>query len=255
MRFKRGVFVFLALILSSTLVSAAYLPPIRQVMSDVVQSFVDIFSPVFNALLGGGTGDTMLFEKILFFVILLCLVYISLGFIPLFEDQKWGRWIIAIIVPLIGVRFLDINWLLAVIMQYKILAIVLTGLLPFIIYFFFLHNVAGDYGVIRKVGWIFFIVVYLALWSTVADDVYGQIYFWTMVISLIFLLADGTIHRFYVNQEMKNAGLTDKWQHIGKLRKEISETIASMNAGHIPPRIGKRIISKKEKQIAWLLKH
>jgi len=236
-------------------VSAYYLPPVRQVVELTMRSFVDIFEPILQTFIGGDIESSLLFEKLLIFIILLCLVYVSIGFVPLFEDYKWGRWVVAIIVPLMGVRFLDTGWVLAIIIQYKVLAIALTGILPFVIYFFFLHNVSEESSVIRKIGWVFFIIIYLGLWATVENESYSSIYFWTMVASLLFMLFDGTIHRIYVNQEMKKAGSTDKWQHIAKLRRDISETNSDMRSGHIPERIGKRIIKKKERQIEWLLKH
>jgi hypothetical protein len=57
----------------------------------------------------------------------------------LFDDDKYKPvlWIIAIAVPLIGVRFLDIIWLNTIFIQYKLLAVALTAGLPFVVYFFF----------------------------------------------------------------------------------------------------------------------
>lgn len=256
MRTQHFAFIFFfTLILSVQFVSAYYLPPVREVVERVVQAFVDIFEPILQALFGrDGWNSYLLFEKLLLFIVLLGLVYIAIGWIPAFEDNKAVKWIIAIVIPLLGIRFLETGWLLAIMLQYQVLAIVLSSILPFIIYFFFLHNVSGDSSVIRKIGWIFFIVVYLGLWATVQNETYSTIYFWTMVVSLLFLLADQTIHRYYINQEMKRADSANKWEHTAKLRRDISDIQHDMGI-NIPERIAKRLIKKKQRKIEWFMKH
>jgi len=237
-------------------VSAYYLPSARTITESTVQAFVDIFEPILEAVFGGTSYSSYLvFEKLLLFLILLGVVYVAVGWIPMFEEQKFVRWIVAIIVPLLGVRFLDEGWLLTIILQYQVLAIVLTSILPFLIYFFFLQNVGSDYSSVRKIGWILFIVVYLGLWSTVENAAYSSIYFWTMVVSFVFLLFDGTIHNYYLNQQMKASGSRNRWEHIAKLRRDINELTNDIRLGNVPNRQGERIIKQKQKQIQWLMKH
>jgi hypothetical protein len=250
---KKCFLVLAVLVLFVQLASAYYLPSARTITESTVQAFVDVFEPILDAVFGGTSYSSyLLFEKLLLFLILLGIVYVAVGFVPMLEEQPFVRWIVAIIVPLLGVRFLEEGWLVTIILQYQVLAIALTSVLPFIIYFFFLQNVGTNYSSIRKIGWVLFIVVYLGLWSTVENAAYSSIYFWTMIVSLLFLLFDGTIHQYFLNQEMKAIGANSKWENIAKLRRDIQEL--NHDSG-IPERIAKRLVKQKERKIAGLMKH
>jgi len=98
--------------------------------------------------------------------------------------------------------------------------------LPFIIYMFFLHGVTES-TTARKIGWIFFIVIYFGLWSTNKSDNYAQIYFWTMLAALVFLLLDGTIHRAFERQKWKDSARDAVADRIADLDKEFGKISAS----------------------------
>jgi hypothetical protein len=183
------------------------------------------------------------------------MVYLVLGRIPLFEDQGKVRVVVAFIIPLIGVRFINYEWLNTILLSYQVLAIALTAVLPFIIYFFFVHETGQDSPAIRKIAWIFFILVYIGLWVTTEVESYGAVYFWTIVISIALLLFDGTIHDFYMKQKMKSVGSENKWGHIAKIKRDIDDIQKSINEGHLPQRAGEKIIKKKQKRIKWIMKN
>ena len=161
----------------------------------------------------------------------------------MFEDNKGVVWIISVIIPLLSVRFIDFAWLNTILMQYQILGIALTGILPFIIYLFFLHNVSES-TVVRKIGWIFFIVIYFGLWSTTEAETYGQIYFWTMFVALIFLLLDGTIHRAIERQRWKEAGKEPIYKRIA----DIDSQIGGLRGSALPERTKRKRIEELEKE-------
>lgn len=237
--------------------SAYYFPQFRDMTESFLQSMVDLFQPFLQAVLGGYEwGPDLLFERLLLFVLLVAIIFLILGNVPIFEDQgKRIRWLVAIIVPLIGIRFLDYAWLVTIITQYQVLTIVLTSIIPFILYFFFLYSAAGEYPGVRKIGWILFIVVYFGLWSTVNYEANSSVYFWTMVVALVFLTFDSTIYGYYEKQKMKAAGNINKWQHIANIRRDIDEIAKSISQGHIPSKDGERLIKKKQKQLKWITKH
>src|SRR3989344_1965015 len=241
-------FAVFALILTLSLVSAQYgYIDLRQGAEDVTQWITDIFGPFLSVLFGGVYGGGyLLFEKFALFVLLIAMVYVAVSKVPAFAEQKGVLWIISIIVPLLAVRFIDLAWLNTILMQYQILGIALTAILPFIIYLFFLHNIS-DSSTVRKIGWIFFIVIYFSLWSTSDIEIYGQVYFWTMILSLAFLLVDGTIHRWGMKEQLTASGAADKGEQIAELRKDIRETRQAASTGDIPQRIGDKIIKKKQK--------
>jgi len=222
---KRLVFFVVVIglmLVTPLLVSAQYSSIDLRGGSEQLIDLVTEFAEPFLQILLGGQDYTglLLFERFLVFILLVSVVYLSIGKVPVFEDQKVVIWIIAIIIPLLGIRFIDFVWLNTILISYQLLGIVMAGILPFIIYLFFLHNVSDEASV-RKIGWIFFIVVYFGLWATHDTESYTQIYFWTMLIALLFLLMDKTIHRWYSTQGMSKANRAAIYEKIGEFRQRI----------------------------------
>lgn len=215
------VILFISVLLINIVSAQAYLD-LRQGSEQVIEWTVDFAEPLLQVLLGGYdyTG-LLLFERFLVFILLLCIVYLSLKNISLFEDTPAVLWVVSLVVPLMAVRFINFEWLNTILITYQVLGIAIAGIFPFIIYFFFLHNIT-DSSTVRKIGWIFFIVIYFGLWSTNESDNYAQVYFWTMLIALVFLLMDGTIHRYFQKQKWKEAERDAVYKRIAELDKDIS---------------------------------
>lgn len=228
---------------------------LRQGSEQVIGLIVDFAEPFLQVLLGGEdyTG-LLLFERFLVFILILCVVYLALNNISVFEDNKAITWIIAVIVPLMAVRFINFEWLNTILISYQVLGIAIAGILPFIIYMFFLHSITES-STIRKIGWIFFIVIYFGLWATNESENYAQIYFWTMLIALVFLLLDGTIHRFFEKQRWKDAEKSAIYNRIAQIDKEI----ATIDKSGLDERIKKAEVKKlmrerknKEKMLRYI---
>ncbi len=244
---------FVSVLLNINLVSALDLRVGSEQLIDLV---IDFGEPFIKVILGGEdyTGF-LLFEKLLIFLILLGVIFIALKNVSIFEDNPPVLWLVSGIIPVLAVRFMDITWINTIIFQYTVLGIALAGILPFIIYLFFLHSVS-DNSTVRKIGWIFFIVVYFFLWATTENsETYGSVYFWTMLISLIFLLLDKTIHTAYMRQSLKQGGSENKYNHIMKLRRDIREAKDALQHSEISRSAANRLIKSKQKKIDWFLKH
>jgi hypothetical protein len=252
-----GIFVFACFVFALTLssVSAAPYSNFREISQGMIDFYVDIGEPILTALFGGGTWSGIyLFEKLLIFIIVLALVYLILGKFPLFEDQKGIRWIVAIIVPLLGVRYMDVSWVESIIGQYTFLAVIFTAIIPFLLYFFFIYNIAGDHGIIRKLGWLIFVGIYFGLWSGVSDSRAG-IYFWTFVAALVCLLGDNLIQKRYEaigryknDRALLNNDLTEMNNQIRKLEESIRLGTAA------DPKLTRYQINELRKHYKWTSK-
>ncbi|MBX4196238.1 hypothetical protein KW805_01480 [Candidatus Pacearchaeota archaeon] len=247
---KRGVYLsiglFVALVVSISF-SSAYIGygSFRFAVENIIQAWIDILEPILQAVLGGDTWTGyLLFEKLLIFVLLLSVIQLVLGRIPTFDKQKGVRWVVAVVVSLIGVRYLDFEWINTIVLQYQVLAVAITAFLPFVIYFFFLHSVLGEYGSVRKIGWILFIMVYFGLWNTADSSAHSDIYFWTMLVALLFLLFDGTIRRYWVTQRYKAAGASSVLHRIAQL----DQSISVISQSHLDAASKQREIDKLEKE-------
>lgn len=248
--------LFLALIFSISFVSAyGYLPSVRAGMDSIIRALVDIFEPILSALFGGyGWTSTLLFERFLIFILLVVVINLILGKIELTKDFPAVRWIIAIIVPLIGMRFIDYASLLSLINQYMVLAIILTAIVPFIIYFYFLYEVSGDHGILRKLGWLVFAGIYIGLWSTAGATSKGDIYFWTFIAALVCLLGDSIIYRRYRYLQLSKGDKTIKELEIAKINKDIQDTHALIRSGALSNEAGNKYIKKLMSERKWIMK-
>lgn len=248
-------FGFLSLFLIG-FVSAYSVLGLRDISQSVVDSYVDTFEPILQALFGGfGWTGLYLFERFLLFIVLVGIIHLSLRRVPFFDNAKGVRWIVAIVVPLIGIRFINYEQLTTIIFQYQVLAVALTVVLPFIIYFFFVHNVAGDYPIVRKVAWILFIAVYWGLWSTADSNTNSDIYFWVMVVAFTCLILDNYIHKTFLFKQIAKQDASFKWREIGNINTKIQELHRQINSAAIPARIGNREIIELERQKRILMRH
>ncbi|MSS74960.1 hypothetical protein EXS73_01980 [Candidatus Pacearchaeota archaeon] len=246
-------FFLLISLVSLSSVSAA--PDIRELSGSVAKAFVDIGEPLLQALFGHEWSGQLLFERFLLALVLVVLIYLILGKVPLFEGdgQQRIRMCIALIVPLIGMRYLDYAWLTSVLQQYALLALVLLALLPFLLYFYFLYEIAGDHGIIRKLGWLLFIALYAGLWSTAPTD-RADIYLWTTVLAFVCLLGDNLIFSRYELRKLMKADRRFKGREIARLRDEIHEIEGQIARASIDEREGRKMISDLQKHIHWLQK-
>lgn len=227
----------------------------REVVQSVIDAYVNVGEPILQALFGGfGWNGLYLFERLLLFILLISIVYLAVGRIPLFEEQRAIRWVIAIIVPLIGMRFVDFEWLNAIFLSYTILAIILTAVIPFLLIFFFIYNVGSDYGALRKIMWLLFIGIYAGLWTTsgIGNSV---IYGWTTVAAIACLVLDNTIMRRYRALQLAKG---ERWRlnaEVTRINEQIRELNDSLIAGTAHDRKATQSqIRDLERHKKWLLK-
>jgi len=225
---------------------------LRQGSEQIINWAVDIFEPFLQAILGGQDySGLLLFERLLVFIIIMSIVYVAIKNISVFEDYPTITILISAIVPLISVRYMDFVWLNTILISYQLMGIVVAGFLPFIIYLFFIHNLSEN-PTFRKIGWIFFIVVYFGLWATNETENYAQIYFWTMLIAFVFLLLDGTIHHYMEREKWREAGKEAIKKRIASLDKDIKDIRSSTS---LTDREKRRSIRKLEKEIRDMRRH
>lgn len=246
-----SLFLFNIFLLSIVSAYNGFSIDLRRGSEQVIDIVIDFAEPFLQIILGGEdyTG-LLLFERFLIFILLLSIIYLSLKNITIFEDTPIVLWIVSVIVPLVAIRFINFEWLNTILLSYQILGIAIAGILPFIIYLFFLHNITES-STARKIGWVFFIVLYFGLWSTNQSENYAQIYFWTMLVALVFLLLDGTIHRAFEKQKWKETGreaIEKRIIDVGEdLKKaEISEVLS--------PKEKRKIVKKDLEEIKRLRK-
>lgn len=236
---KKGFAAFLSFVASLAFVSAQYGSRfggdlganLNLGVHQLIYLIENFFGPVFAIILGG-YGD-LFFERILFLIVTFTVIYTVISRVGPFKDRKDERggkaiiWVITIAVSILSTRFLAESGLVeTILLPYTVLGVAITAVLPLIIYFMFVQSFKdATNSVIRKILWIFFIIVFVGLWDSRYQDLgaLSWIYFWTGFIAFLLLLFDGTIQRYFIKLERKELGDLNREQHLAKLYKELDE--------------------------------
>jgi len=180
----------------------------RGVVDATIEGLNDFFGPIFGALLGSNVYDEFLFARILLFFILLFLVRLALQQVPRLEDQKGIVWIVAIIVSILSVRFMsNSTFISAVLIPYGVLGIALTTILPFLIFFYFVHNTISS-GVGRRMAWFVYLIILAGIWLNRSDELAetaNLIYLAVFVLIIALLLFDKKVREYMALSDVRKA--------------------------------------------------
>src|SRR3989344_5047270 len=133
-------------------------------INDAIRGVTDVFEPVLRALFGNFGGEDFLFAKMLLGILLFVIINVVIKRLPMFRDNKSVSIIVALVISLLAIRFINENDLVnGILLPYGTLGVAITTLLPFFIFFYFLHDSQmGPFG--RRAGWFLFGVIFLVLW-------------------------------------------------------------------------------------------
>jgi len=213
--------LFISLILFSNFVSAFNFD-IGNIFQQSVQGVQDASRILISPFFGG--EDNLLFEKILLFLIIVSIIKVTLAKTNIFGDDNRLGILVAFAVALLATRFLsDIQTVQNVLLPYSILGIAISAAIPLMIFFYFIQSFESS--IIRKVGWIFFVVIFIGLWNMRADELgnLAWIYLITGVIAFFFMLFDGTIRRALINQEWEQLEHENREKYEIDIRRQISQ--------------------------------
>ena len=251
---KSGLVFFAAIFILtlSCLVSAQFfdLGVGSEQLIDAIKRF---FEPFLYVLFG---SEEYIFERFLFLLIVLSFSFVALKKFKAFEDHVGALWVVCIAVSVLATRFLaETDMVSLIIFPYSVLGISLTSIIPLIIFFFFVHGF--DSGIIRKIAWIFFAVIFWGLWFSRYDDVgsLAWIYFLTGIIALIFLLADGTLRRILIKQQMKELGIERREEFEREIRRQIRQADEDLRNKIITTSQHRRIKRRLRKQLEAIRKN
>lgn len=215
--------------------------------NQVIDWVKDFSAPFLEALFG---SSEYIFEKFLFLLLVLAISYAALNKAGIFEDNGTILWVVSIAVSILATRFLtETGTVQTILLSYSVLGVVLTAAIPLIIFFFFVESFESS--TIRKVLWVLFIVVFIGIWNSRADEVgkLAWVYFFTGAVALIFLLADGTIRRLMIKQQINQLGLNNRGEFEREIRRKIRFAEEDVTNNIITPAQGKKIIKRLRKQL------
>jgi hypothetical protein len=212
---KRAMISILVLFLFLTPFVYAATPNYAYSLQDGAVKLIDMItatlSPIFNAVIGDYTGNLgdfsaseVFFIRILIFIILFVVINASAKKIPLFERNNLVVFIISLSVSIIAVRFMSKSELIiGVLLPYGTLGVVITTILPFLIFFYLLHKIDAT-SISRRLAWGLFGTVFLAIWiskSSQLSDLSNWIYVGVLILVVLVFLTDRGIHRYFALHE------------------------------------------------------
>jgi len=234
---RKGGLLFLTTIFSLSFVSADSVTQAIQGVGDVldyVRQLADVLLNVISKVLFSATFDSeLIYTKMMFFFILLIAIYLILNKNKIFTKKRGLNFLFALIISTLSVRYLPNTLIDGVRVPYGALAVAIFVFIPFIIFFFFLHNNKHFKHFGRRAGWGIFAVVFIVLWlsdpnrlaavgetRSIVNWIYG-IGIGLVVLAFIF---DKKIHEYFAFSDFRRmSGDSDR-----QLRSQISVTIAEM---------------------------
>lgn len=263
---KRGLIVFalIAVIMSSFLVAAQ--TDIVSGLKDFGNGLLDIITSFTETLFGAnGVGDN-LFYTIFLLVIITGIVFVALSQVDFFEEKKGITLLIAFAAAYLGIRFfIQPGWIETILLPYNALALALTVLIPFAVYFWVVEKIFQYKPTIRKIMWIVAIVMFVGLYFARAEAIgkaVGEgkfnpaiLYLLAALISGLVLIFDGTIARKMADIQIQRLGETNKIAAIAKLRTELANYQAMVIAGTLSQADYNKLSKDIIKRITFLQKH
>ena len=217
----------------------------------VLDSSIGLLTPFFEFVIGDYSTTEFFFAKVLMLILLFMIINVILKKTP-FGEKGQISLLISAVISILAIRFISENELFnGILLPYGTLGVAITTLIPFIIFFYFLHETnIGPIG--RRIGWIFFIIIFLALWALKYSDLSSTsnlIYFWTLVATIIILIFDKQLHkylgiiqteRYLTNVEIRRiANLQAEYEYLlhtesqqaQRRREQIVRQLREMGAG------------------------
>lgn len=205
---KAGFVIPLLGLFFISFVSASSLPyQVAYVVQDGIYTAQEFFRPILEALIGGYSSPEFLFVKTLLLLLVFIMARYGLENMPKLGENKPLVNIVAAVVAILAVRYIQDNDLInGILLPYGVLGIALTAILPFMIYFFFVENsIKHTSG--RRLAWIFYLIVFGVLWAARVDElspIGNQIYLWTFVAGCLALIFDKGIQWYFgYNEDVK----------------------------------------------------
>ncbi len=230
-----ALFMSLVFVSAQTSTSNVF-DPLVKIINSIFTGLFSIISSLFGQILGStiSSNSTYFYGAILLTIILFALVFNTMKAANLFILQPWITWVISIAVAVLGVRFLTPELIATIILPYSALGVAVTAGLPFVLFFIMIEGLptagGGGSGIpagLRKFAWIFFGIIFIAIYSIRANDgtfgsesIVSYIYPLTALLSFIMILIDGTYQRWLANMQMQRATAVGKNNALTTLMNE-----------------------------------
>jgi hypothetical protein len=216
---------FLGVILAINLVSAQFLYDLKYKTQDAIRIITDFLSPFLEFILGVSSFDQYFWVRVLLLALIFVIVLTVLGYMTIFKENTATRVIVSLVVSIFSAKYIgESDIITGILLPYGVLGVALTFILPFLIFFFFVHK-AIEAPAGRRAAWVFFAVVFFGLWLGRADQLgsVSWIYFVGVIAVILSIIFDPKIHEYFGIAEMRAARRLYFHNEIARLRTKQEE--------------------------------
>lgn len=168
--------------------------------------FSGVISVFFSKILGESADSSMFFQRCLILLVVYGIIYTVLNRMSLFQGSSFLLFFTSAAVAVLGVKFLDADFIQAVLLPYAALGGSIAIFLPFLIYFMFVHtSVKGTFG--RRAAWVVFALVFMAIYISkgfvsgeAGNDTtnwFGGMYIFGIILVICAFIFDSQIHMYF----------------------------------------------------------
>jgi len=198
----------------------------RELVSDAIRNVLVILSPFFEAVIGDYNTSDFFFHKVLLLILLIIICKNVLEKTPIGDSNKKVSFIISVIISILSIRFInENNFFEAIFIQYGVLGIAITTILPMVIFFYFVHKTnVGTFG--RKVFWTLYAITMTAIWilkSAEIPEVANWIYGLTLLSTIVFIFFDKSIHSYFGLSDFKHFQREGNKKRIREAKAELDK--------------------------------
>jgi len=208
---KKRVSIFLMSVISTILLLPSILAQfnrgqpfntanIAQFINDVIFNIIIFARPIFIIVLGQYESNDLFFSKILLFFLLFVILRKAIEKTPFGEDNEKIGLIVSLIVSILGIRFIGQNGFLAsIFIQYGVLTIAATVIIPMVIFFYFINMTkVGTFG--KKMFWGLYAIIMSGIWISQQGRIPPEanyIYLASIAAAILFIVFDKSIQTYF----------------------------------------------------------
>lgn len=195
-------------------------------VTGVIEKILGFLSPFLEKIIGDYSTSEFFFHKCLLLLALVLILKNVLEKMPLGEKNEKLSLMLSIIMSILAIRFINENdFFESIFIQYGVLGIAITTILPTIIFFYFIHKTkVGTMG--RKLFWILYILIMGMIWISKFSNLPTEanfIYIFIIIAGLFLIIFDKTVHSYFGLSDLKHFQIINNRKRIRELKVELEK--------------------------------
>jgi hypothetical protein len=196
-------------ILGIVLLSVMFISLIAGIVAAQEKNAIDTLKDALNGFFGTTNStflNTLFSPQILFGILIFLVIFAIVSSINIFGKKAWLTTGISIVVSILAAGFIDPSWYGPLINQYTAIGITISFLLPFVLLFFFIKQVAPLNKAFQTIIWVVYSVI-IAVNAFLNMDKIGEtpfaklLYFALFILGIVMIVYSKKIFKWIFKEE------------------------------------------------------